>query len=172
MRVGRLRKGEACSFTLHLAQSARHALCLRSIWELVCDSRLSGEERVPARDFWHSQGPHLLQPHPEIRDRILCATDTKGVDVIVNSLSGNLVQETWALIGDFGRFVEIGKRDLLQNSDLGMRPFDRNVTFSGVDLAAHVWGISMGETFRALLFGGCLCMPSEKARESNLSSTS
>jgi NADPH:quinone reductase-like Zn-dependent oxidoreductase len=54
--------------------------------------------------------------------------------VIVNSLSGNLLQETWALIADFGRFVEIGKRGLLQNSHLAMRPFDRNVTFSGVDL--------------------------------------
>ncbi|KIM94802.1 hypothetical protein OIDMADRAFT_60571 [Oidiodendron maius Zn] len=37
-----------------------------------------------------------------------------------------------------------------------------------LQFAAHVWDISMGEIFGALLFGGCLCIPSEEARESNL----
>ncbi|KAJ5101974.1 Nonribosomal peptide synthetase [Penicillium alfredii] len=43
------------------------------------------------------------------------------------------------------------------------RPGSRILQF-----AAHVWDISMGETYGALLFGGCLCIPSEEARESNL----
>lgn len=37
-----------------------------------------------------------------------------------------------------------------------------------LQFAAHVWDISMGEIFGALLFGGCLCIPSEEARESSL----
>lgn len=71
---------------------------------------------------------------PAFRDGIIKATQGYGVDVVVNSLSGNLLSETWSLMADFGRFIEIGKRDLLQNSNLAMRPFDRNVTFSGIDL--------------------------------------
>jgi amino acid adenylation domain-containing protein len=37
-----------------------------------------------------------------------------------------------------------------------------------LQFAAYVWDISMGEIFGALLFGGCLCIPSEEARESSL----
>ncbi|KAL9617355.1 MAG: hypothetical protein Q9160_007843 [Pyrenula sp. 1 TL-2023] len=71
---------------------------------------------------------------PGFRDSILCATDGKGVDVVVNSLSGELLMETWSLCANFGRFVEIGKKDAFQNSNLPMKPFSSNVTFSGVDL--------------------------------------
>lgn len=39
-----------------------------------------------------------------------------------------------------------------------------------LQFAAHVWDISMGEIFGALLFGGCLCIPSEEARHSSLAS--
>jgi amino acid adenylation domain-containing protein len=39
-----------------------------------------------------------------------------------------------------------------------------------LQFAAHVWDISMGEIFGALLFGGCLCIPSEEIRESSLTS--
>lgn len=37
-----------------------------------------------------------------------------------------------------------------------------------LQFAAHVWDISMGEMFGALLSGACLCIPSEKDRESSL----
>lgn len=68
------------------------------------------------------------------RDHILQETSGRGVDVVLNSLSGELLRSSWDVIADFGRFVEIGKKDLLQNNYLGLRPFDRNVTFSGVNL--------------------------------------
>lgn len=65
---------------------------------------------------------------------IMAATQKKGVDVILNSLSGRLLQETWNCIATFGRFVEIGKRDLEQNSSLKMAPFTRAASFFAVDL--------------------------------------
>ena len=71
---------------------------------------------------------------PKFRDGILCATGGKGVDVIVNTVSGELLTETWALCASFGRFVEISKKDAFQNNSLPMRPFDSNVTFSGIDI--------------------------------------
>ncbi|KAL8989312.1 MAG: hypothetical protein Q9177_001774, partial [Variospora cf. flavescens] len=136
MRVGRLRKGE--SVLIHAASGAVGQACIVLAQHL--EARVFATAGTPVkRDFLHETfgipKEHIFSSRtPEFREGILCATDSKGVDVIVNSLSGNLLQETWALIGDFGRFVEIGKRDLLQNSYMGMRPFDRNVTFSGVDL--------------------------------------
>jgi len=62
------------------------------------------------------------------------ATDGRGVDVVLNSLAGELLQETWDCIAPFGRFVDIGKADIIANNVLPMGPFDRNVTFSAVDL--------------------------------------
>lgn len=65
---------------------------------------------------------------------VLAATDGKGVDVVLNCLAGELLQETWNCIGELGRFVEIGKRDLELNNRLEMAPFVRSVSFSAVDL--------------------------------------
>ncbi|KAJ5356473.1 Acyl transferase/acyl hydrolase/lysophospholipase [Penicillium concentricum] len=63
------------------------------------------------------------------------ATGEIGVDVIVNSLAGDLLRETWECLAPFGRFVEIGKADITKNTRLDMQPFEHNVTFSSVDLA-------------------------------------
>lgn len=68
------------------------------------------------------------------RDGILSATNGRGVDVIVNSLSGELLRETWQLAAKMGRFVDIGKKDALDNGNLPMKPFDSNVTFRGIDI--------------------------------------
>jgi NADPH:quinone reductase-like Zn-dependent oxidoreductase len=62
------------------------------------------------------------------------ATAEAGVDVIVNSLAGDLLRETWECLAPFGRFVEIGKADITKNTRLDMLPFENNVTFSSVDL--------------------------------------
>ncbi|PNY27800.1 Nonribosomal peptide synthetase-like protein [Tolypocladium capitatum] len=48
------------------------------------------------------------------------------------------------------------------------RRFGWEPGFRMLQFAAHVWDISMGEMFGALLFGGCLCIPSEEARQSHL----
>lgn len=62
------------------------------------------------------------------------ATGGRGVDVVINSLAGDLLRETWACLAPFGRFIEIGKRDITTNSRLDMLKFDSNCTFSSVDL--------------------------------------
>lgn len=61
-------------------------------------------------------------------------TDGQGVDVIVNTLSGEALRQSWACISPFGRFVELGKRDVLANSSLEMKHFSANVTFSSVNV--------------------------------------
>ncbi|KAI1412497.1 putative FSP1 [Hypoxylon sp. FL1857] len=65
---------------------------------------------------------------------ILDATAGRGVDVVLNSLAGPLLQESFNVLAPFGRFVEIGKRDLELNSRLEMRPFCRSVSFSSMEL--------------------------------------
>ncbi|CAG7924264.1 unnamed protein product [Penicillium olsonii] len=62
------------------------------------------------------------------------ATGEAGVDVVVNSLAGDLLRETWETLAPFGRFIEIGKADITKNTRLDMQPFEYNVTFSSVDM--------------------------------------
>lgn len=57
-----------------------------------------------------------------------------GVDVVLNSVAGDAMRATLRLVRPFGRFVELGKRDFLENTRLGVRAFARNVSFLGVDL--------------------------------------
>lgn len=62
------------------------------------------------------------------------ATGNEGVDVVLNSLAGDLLRESWDCLAPFGRFIEIGKADITKNSRLEMLKFEHNVTFASVDL--------------------------------------
>jgi phthiocerol/phenolphthiocerol synthesis type-I polyketide synthase C len=57
-----------------------------------------------------------------------------GLAVVLNSLSGEAMELTVGLLAPFGRFVELGKRDFLANTHIGLRPFRNNLTYFGVDL--------------------------------------
>ena len=65
---------------------------------------------------------------------VMAMTQGRGVDVIMNSLSGEALRLTWNCIAPFGRFVELGKRDFTINSRLEMRHFEKNVSFTGLDV--------------------------------------
>jgi acyl transferase domain-containing protein/NADPH:quinone reductase-like Zn-dependent oxidoreductase/acyl carrier protein len=60
--------------------------------------------------------------------------DLGGVDVVLNSLAGNAMAASIKCLKPFGRFIELGKRDYVLNTALGLRPFRRNLTYYGVDL--------------------------------------
>ncbi|KAL2881167.1 hypothetical protein SGCOL_003457 [Colletotrichum sp. CLE4] len=65
---------------------------------------------------------------------VLHVNGGRGVDVVLNSLGGELLRQSWECIVPFGRFIDIGKADIIANNTLPMGPFNRNVTFSTVDL--------------------------------------
>nr|CAG8993141.1 Highly reducing polyketide synthase [Penicillium sclerotiorum] len=65
---------------------------------------------------------------------ILAATGGRGVDVVLNSLAGPLLQASFDVLSTFGHFVEIGKRDLEGNSLLEMATFSRVASFTSVDM--------------------------------------
>jgi NADPH:quinone reductase-like Zn-dependent oxidoreductase len=48
------------------------------------------------------------------------ATHGVGVDVILNSMAGELLHEGWDCVADFGRFLEIIKEDLVDSRKLDM----------------------------------------------------
>ncbi|KAI0427506.1 putative polyketide synthase [Xylaria sp. FL1042] len=66
---------------------------------------------------------------------VMTATDRRGVDVVLNSLVGDLMHASWNCIANFGRFVEVGKRELVDAGKLDMSVFARNATFIAFDLS-------------------------------------
>lgn len=70
----------------------------------------------------------------EFADEIHFLTDGRGVDVVLNSLSGEAQAASLASVAPLGRFVEIGKRDIIENNSLAMRVFNENISFFSVDL--------------------------------------
>lgn len=67
-------------------------------------------------------------------DQIMKITRGEGVHIVLNSLSGAGLQKGLACLGRFGRFLELGKRDLMDNSRLGLRPFAKCLSLHAIDL--------------------------------------
>ncbi|KAF2464412.1 uncharacterized protein BDR25DRAFT_381212 [Lindgomyces ingoldianus] len=66
---------------------------------------------------------------------IMRLTHHRGVDVVMNSLAGEALRESWECIAPYGRFVELGQRDITIKSRLDMAPFARNASFTAYNLA-------------------------------------
>lgn len=66
-------------------------------------------------------------------DDIMSLTNGEGVDIILNSLSGEAINRNFSILKPFGRFLELGKRDFYENTRIGLRPFRNNITYHGID---------------------------------------
>ena len=67
-------------------------------------------------------------------------TQGRGVDVVMNSLSGEGLLASWRCIAPYGRFVEIGRKDILSDTGLPMLPFLKNASFTAFDGASFMAG--------------------------------
>ena len=63
-------------------------------------------------------------------------TNNRGVDLVLNSLSGELLHVTWNCVAPFGKMIEIGKRDLIGYGKLDLNNFLANRTYCCVDAEA------------------------------------
>ncbi len=67
-------------------------------------------------------------------EEIMAITDNKGVDVVLNSISGKGMLQSIKCLAPFGRFIEIGKTDIYQNTPLALKRLGNNVSYFAVDL--------------------------------------
>ena len=88
------------------------------------------------RDWLAAQNvPHVMDSRSlRFADEVLDATNGEGVDVVLNSLTGEALGRSLALLRPYGRFLEIGKRDIFQDNRLGMLAFRKNLSFFAIDL--------------------------------------
>ena len=66
------------------------------------------------------------------------ATGGRGVDIVLNSLTGELQSKGLEVLAPYGRFIELGKRDIYDDRPIGLKVFRKNLSFHAVDLAAAI----------------------------------
>lgn len=71
---------------------------------------------------------------PEFGDAIMEYTRGEGVDVVLNSLSGRAMSESFRVLRPFGRFVEIGKTDVYRDRQIGLEQFGQNKSYFCLDV--------------------------------------
>ncbi|KAL7940024.1 polyketide synthase [Trichoderma barbatum] len=92
---------------------------------------LTNNFNIPRSKIFNSRDSSFLH-------NIMRATNGRGVDVVLNSLSGDLLHASWKCVAEFGVMIEIGKRDFRRRAKLAMEAFEQNRTFVGLDL----WQVS------------------------------
>jgi len=73
-------------------------------------------------------------------ERVRDITGGDGVDVVLNSLAGEALTRSLGLLKPGGRFVELGKRDILADNPLPLAAFEANAAFFAVDVSPMLTG--------------------------------
>jgi phthiocerol/phenolphthiocerol synthesis type-I polyketide synthase C len=68
-------------------------------------------------------------------EEVRAATGGRGVDVVLNSLTGVAIDLGLDVLAEDGRFVEVGKKDVYGGRHLAMSAFAKGLAFSAVDIA-------------------------------------
>ena len=99
----------------------------------------STEKKNFMMDTYHIPEDHIFSSRDTTFERgIMRKTKGEGVDVILNSVANEALRLTWNCLAPLGRFIEVGKKDMVQNSRLEMRKFLAMATFASVDLAVVI----------------------------------
>jgi acyl transferase domain-containing protein len=101
--------------------------------------------------------PHVLSSRDaSFAQEVLARTGGRGVDLVLNSLTGELAEASFTVLAHGGRFIEIGKRDL--KSAEWVAGLGRNLAYSIVD-----WSEDAAK--RPALIGGMLIRLIERLRQ-------
>ncbi|KAF2753079.1 putative polyketide synthase [Pseudovirgaria hyperparasitica] len=123
--AGRLERGE--SVLIHAASGGvgQAAIMLASLKGAEIFATVSTKEK---REFlkhtYHLDDDHIFSSRTaSFATDLKVATGGRGVDIVLNSLAA-----------PYGRFIELGKRDIQSNKRLEMQPFGTAVSFVAFDL--------------------------------------
>ncbi|GME49943.1 Highly reducing polyketide synthase alt5 [Neofusicoccum parvum] len=135
--VARLRAGE--TVLIHagaggVGQAAIQLARLRRAAKIFVTVGSAEKKQLVAQQYGIPEDCCFASRDASFAQDVKDATGGRGVDVVLNSLAGDLLLQTWDCVAPFGRFVEIGKRDIISNGTLPLGPFARNISFAAVDL--------------------------------------
>lgn len=66
---------------------------------------------------------------------VMADTHGQGIDIVLNSLAGPFIEKSMNLLRDYGRFLELGKRDIYDKTHISLYPFRKNISYFAIDMA-------------------------------------
>lgn len=135
--VARMQKGETILIHAGAGGTGQAAIQLAQNAGLEIFATVgSNEKKGLLIDRYGLEPSHILYSRDlSFAQGIKRLTSGRGVDIVLNSLAGEGLVASWECIAPYGRFIEIGKKDIYSHGKLPMFPFAANVSFSAIDLA-------------------------------------
>jgi len=93
------------------------------------------EKRELLKNLYNIPDDHIYSSRNTDFARTLMSIKKSGIDVVLNSLSGNGQRASWTCVAPLGRFIELTKSEMESSrKGLAMGPFLNNVSFHSVSL--------------------------------------
>ncbi|KAF2468734.1 polyketide synthase [Lindgomyces ingoldianus] len=135
--LGRLQRGE--SILIHSAAGAVGQAAIMLARHIGAEIFVTAGTEAKKRTLMERYGipaDHIFSSRTvAFRDQIMKHTNGKGIDVVLNFLSGDMFRASCNVVATFGRFVEIGRKDLMNDALMPMEFLLKNVSFAYADLA-------------------------------------
>jgi len=95
------------------------------------------------REYLGSLGiSHVMDSRSlDFADQVKEITNGEGVDVVLNSLAGDFIPKSLSILRPYGRFLELGVKDINNNYKLGLRPFMNSLSYYAIVMTTEVPGI-------------------------------
>jgi NADPH:quinone reductase-like Zn-dependent oxidoreductase/thioesterase domain-containing protein/NAD(P)-dependent dehydrogenase (short-subunit alcohol dehydrogenase family)/acyl carrier protein len=92
------------------------------------------------RAFLRSLGiQHVMNSRTlEFAETIMKCTNGQGVNVVLNSLAGEFIAKSLSVLAPFGRFLEIGKRDIYENTPLGLQSLEKSLSLFVINIGTDM----------------------------------
>ncbi|XP_055591636.1 fatty acid synthase [Uranotaenia lowii] len=132
---GRMKRGESILIHAGSGGVGQAAISVALSAGLTVFTTVGSKEK---REFLKRNFPQLQDKNIgnsrdcSFEQMVMRETQGRGVDLVLNSLSDEKLQASVRCLGLNGRFLEIGKFDLSNNSPLGMSVFLKNTSFHGI----------------------------------------
>ncbi|KAI0202478.1 hypothetical protein F4808DRAFT_468584 [Astrocystis sublimbata] len=91
---------------------------------------LATEHGIPEADIFS------LHDSEEWVSSLLQATQSRGVDIVLNSLTGEQLHSSWRCVAEGGTLIDLSGKDSAAHGKLDMTMFTGNRGFHGLDMAA------------------------------------
>ncbi|EFQ36694.1 KR domain-containing protein [Colletotrichum graminicola] len=136
VKLARLQRGQSILIHAAAGGTGQAAIQLAKHLGLVIYATVGTDEKrnllmarygIPEEHIYNSRDASFVKGIERI-------TNGRGVDCVLNSLSGELLRQSFGCLATFGTFVEIGLRDITDNMRLDMRPFHKSTTFSFINM--------------------------------------
>ncbi len=133
--IARMRAGE--SILVHAGAGGVGMAAIQIAHHLGCDVIASAGSPTKRALLKTLGVKHVIDSRRgDFAESVMELTDGRGVDVVLNALAAEAIPMGLSCLAEFGRFLEIGKRDIYMNSRIPLWSLRRNSSFHVIAMDA------------------------------------